>query len=179
MNRDGTIPADNPFPGSYTYAYGLRNSFDLAFDASGSLYSADNGPASLDELNRIVEGGNFGWPFFLGGTTLPDFVTPLHVWPQIVSPNGMTFYRGSQFPAEYRGKMFLALFGDTFSTGPSDRAKRIQTVDVTTNPPTFEDFAVYDFTGIGNPLDVVEGPDGSLYFTDIFQGHVFRIRFVG
>lgn len=179
MNRDGSVPADNPFPGSLTYAYGLRNSFDLAFDDAGRLYSADNGPSSDDELNRIVRGGNYGWPMALGQTSNPGLESPIHVWPEIVSPNGMAFYRGTQFPAAYRGQLFLVLFGSTFAPGPSDRAKRVQTVDLGVTPPRLEDFAVYDFAGTGNPLDVAIGPDGSLYLSDIFQGLVFRIRYTG
>lgn len=179
MNPDGSVPGDNPFPGSYTYAYGLRNSFDLAIDDTGELFAADNGPDTNDELNRIEAGGNYGWPLAIGGSSAPEFIAPLHVWPLIVSPDGMAFYRGTQFPAAFRGKLFLVLFGDTFSTGPSERAKRVQVVDLDSNPPTFEDFAVYDFSGVGNPLDVTEGPDGSLFVSDIFQGRIFRIRYTG
>ncbi len=91
----------------------------------------------------------------------------------------MVFYRGTQFPAAYRGKLFLFLFGSTFSEGPRHIAKRVQVVDVGATPPTFEDFAVYTFTGTGNPLDITEGPDGSLYLADIFQGRIFRISFGG
>ncbi len=179
MNPDGSVPGDNPFPNSYTYAYGFRNCFDLVFDGAGELFSADNGPDRNDELNRIVAGGNYGWPMALGETSAPEFVAPLHVWSQIVAPGGMAFYQGTQFPAAFRGKLFLVLFGDTFSEGPSDRAKRVQMVDLDSTPPTFEDFAVYDSPGVGNPLDVTEGPDGSLFLSDIFQGRIFKISYQG
>ena len=179
LNPDGSIPTDNPFPGSYAFALGLRNSFDLAFDDAGNLFAADNGPDHDDELNRIVRGANYGWPAFLGMVGQPGMTDPLFTWPQIVSPDGMAFYRGTQFPDAFRGKLFLVLFGDTFSSGPSPLAKRIQTVDLSASPPVFEDFAVYGFPGTGNPLDVAVGPDGSLYFTDIFQGRVYRIQYQG
>ncbi len=52
-------------------------------------------------------------------------------------------------------------------------------VDLDSTPTTFEDFAVYDFPGIGNPLDVTEGPDGSLFLNDIFQGRIFKISHTG
>jgi len=180
MNPDGSLPDDNPFPGFYTYAYGLRNSFDLAFNEAGELFSTDNGPRRKDELNRIVARGNYGWPIQLGEHK-PDavFINPLHTWRKIVSPTGMVFYRGTQFPAAYRGKLFLVLFGSTFSKGPSSIAKRVQVVDVDATLPTFEDFAVYTFTGTGNILDITEGPDGSLYLAEIFQGKIYRISFGG
>ena len=179
MNSDGSLPNDNPFPNSYTYAQGFRNCFDLAFDAAGNLFSTDNGPERDDELNGIVAGGNYGWPLELGASSTQGFVGPLHVWPQIVAPGGMMFYEGTQFPAAYRGKLFLVLFGDTYSSGRSDRAKRVQVVDLASTPPTFEDFAVYDFVGFGNPLDITEGPDGSVYVNDIFRGQIYRISYGG
>lgn len=179
MDRDGGLPADNPFAGSYTYAYGFRNAFDLAFDDAGRLFATDNGPERDDELNRIVAGGNYGWPLALGAAGGPGFEAPAHVWPEIVAPAGMAFYRGTQFPAAYRGKLFLVLFGDTFTEGPSERAKRVQVVDPAAAPPAFADFAVYAFSGRGNPVDAAVGPDGSLYLSDIFQGRVFRIRYRG
>ncbi|MGH7699568.1 MAG: PQQ-dependent sugar dehydrogenase [Gemmatimonadales bacterium] len=179
MQPDGGLPGDNPFPGSYTYAYGFRNCFDLVFDAAGELFSTDNGPDRDDELNRIVAGGNYGWPVELGETTDPAYVTPLHVWSQIVAPGGMAFYTGTEFPAAFRGKLFVVLFGGTFSQGPSDRAKRVQVVDLTSTPPRLEDFAVYAFAGIGNPLDLAQGPDGSLFLSDIFQGRIYRITYTG
>ena len=179
MNPDGSLPSDNPFPNSFTYAYGFRNCFDLVFDDAGRLFSADNGPESDDELNRIVAGGNYGWPIELGETSAPEFIAPLRVWPEIVSPDGMAFYKGTQFPTAFRGKLFLVLFGDTFADGPSDRAKRVQVVDLDATPISFEDFAVYNFSGVGNPLDVTEGPDGSVFLSDIFQGRIFKISYQG
>jgi glucose/arabinose dehydrogenase len=179
VRPDGAVPADNPFPGSLTYAYGFRNCFDLVFDPTGQLFATDNGPSRADELNRIVAGGNYGWPLALGDTVAPQFVAPLRVWEDIVAPGGMAFYQGSQFPAPYREKLFLVLFGGTYSTGPSDRTKRVQVVDLGVTPPTFTDFAVYGFSGRGNPLDVTMGPDGSLFVSDIFQGRIFRITYRG
>ncbi len=179
MNPDGSVPSDNPFPGSYTYALGFRNCFDLAFREDGVLFTADNGPETRDELNRVTAGGNYGWPVTLGASGLSGFVDPLHAWQRIVSPAGMLFYGGTQFPEAYRGKLFIVLFGGTYSVGPSDLAKRVQVVDLSTSSPSFEDVLVYDFPGLGNPLDIAEGPDGSLYLSDIFQGRIFRIRYVG
>ena len=68
MTRDGEPAPDNPFvdqagAGARVYAYGLRNTFGFTFDPeSGTLYGADNGPSTCDELNIIEAGGNYGWP---------------------------------------------------------------------------------------------------------------------
>lgn len=60
--RDGTIPADNPFPGSPVYAYGLRNGFGLAWHPqTGLLYQSENGANCDDELNLIERGRDYGW----------------------------------------------------------------------------------------------------------------------
>lgn len=179
MNPDGSIPADNPFPNSYTYALGFRNCFDLVFDDADELYSTDNGPSFNDEMNKIVAGGNYGWPNGTGPLSDAKSVNPTHTWNEIVAPAGMEFYEGQQFPAAYRGKLFLVLFGATASTEPSDRSKRIQVVSNldAESGPTFEDFAVYDIHGTGNPVDVTVGPEGNLYLSDIFQGRIFKISY--
>jgi len=80
LNTDGTAPTDNPFfaagaaiageVGSNlqkTFAYGVRNSFGLAFDPiSGRLWESENGDTAFDELNQITAGHNGGWIQFMG-----------------------------------------------------------------------------------------------------------------
>jgi glucose/arabinose dehydrogenase len=62
MTPDGAVPADNPFPGSTIWAYGVRNSFGFTFDpATGRLWDTDNGPECNDEVNRILKGANYSW----------------------------------------------------------------------------------------------------------------------
>ncbi len=62
MTPDGGVPAGNPFPGSFVWAYGIRNSFGFTFDPTqGSFWLTDNGPSCNDEVNRIVKAGNYGW----------------------------------------------------------------------------------------------------------------------
>ena len=60
LQKDGTIPADNPF-GTYVYALGLRNCQGLAW-SNGTLYAIDHGPSRHDEINIIEKGGNYHWP---------------------------------------------------------------------------------------------------------------------
>jgi glucose/arabinose dehydrogenase len=80
LNDDGSTPADNPFAGvteavspealaniHRTYAYGVRNSFGMAFDPeSGALWDEQNGDDSFDELNRVEPGANLGWVQVMG-----------------------------------------------------------------------------------------------------------------
>jgi glucose/arabinose dehydrogenase len=61
IRPDGSIPDDNPFS-TRVYAFGIRNSFGMAFDPqTGMLWETENGPSCNDEINRIRRGGNFAW----------------------------------------------------------------------------------------------------------------------
>ncbi|HEX8071695.1 MAG TPA: PQQ-dependent sugar dehydrogenase [Pyrinomonadaceae bacterium] len=80
LNDDGTTPADNPFFNAQTnltgqaatnvkkvFAYGIRNSFGLAFDPlSGQLWEQENGDDAFDEINRIAAGFDGGWIQLMG-----------------------------------------------------------------------------------------------------------------
>jgi aldose sugar dehydrogenase len=97
LNPDGTAPADNPFfdfGGTLggevganiqkVYAYGVRNSFGMAFDpVSGSLWDQENGEDAYDEINLIEAGMNSGWIQIIGPSSrVADFrgieMTSLH-----------------------------------------------------------------------------------------------------
>ena len=69
LNDDGSIPTDNPELNgvrSHVYSYGHRNPQGLGFGPSGLLYASEHGPNTDDELNLIVAGGNYGWPYVAG-----------------------------------------------------------------------------------------------------------------
>lgn len=92
MNRDGSVPDDNPFPGSYTYSYGHRNVFGMAFHpTTGKLYMCDIGSDHNDEINVIQKGGNYGWPIVLGRVNRPEFIDPIYVFTIVVTPTQCAF----------------------------------------------------------------------------------------
>ncbi len=69
INLDGSIPEDNPVMDgvkSHIYTYGHRNAQGLAFSENGLLFSAEHGPKTDDELNLLIPGKNYGWPFVAG-----------------------------------------------------------------------------------------------------------------
>ena len=121
INKDGSIPLDNPFfgqPGKLgaIWAYGMRNPWRFQFDsATGRLYGGDVGDFSWEEVNRIVKGGNYGWPLTRGPVhrrAAPDTSTPLYAYPhaeESAAVTGGPVYRAGQFPPEYQGDLF---FGD-------------------------------------------------------------------
>lgn len=69
INLDGSIPSDNPkLDGvvSHVFTYGHRNTQGLDFAPDGTLYAAEHGPKTDDEINILKAGGNYGWPHVAG-----------------------------------------------------------------------------------------------------------------
>jgi mono/diheme cytochrome c family protein len=69
LNLDGSIPDDNPeIEGvrSHIFTYGHRNPQGIDFGPDGTIYVAEHGPDTDDELNILEAGGNYGWPFVAG-----------------------------------------------------------------------------------------------------------------
>src|SRR5919106_2179449 len=104
-NADGTIPEDNPFPGSPVYSYGIRNGFGLEWHPETHLlYSIENGTFCDDELNLIEAGGDYGWGTYpWDQCPYPDDrgLVPIYQWARAIAPAGITFYTGRMFP-EFR-----------------------------------------------------------------------------
>jgi glucose/arabinose dehydrogenase len=106
-NADGTVPDDNPF-GNAVFAYGMRNPFDLDFDADGRLYTSENGGDVNDEINLIDSGDNYGRPLVQGycdnfPTHEPCddadlFTPPAFEFRTINGPTGLMVYKGEMFP---------------------------------------------------------------------------------
>jgi glucose/arabinose dehydrogenase len=100
---DGNLPPDNPFgPDNPVYSIGHRNSFGLCVDPStGDLWETENGPASDDEINRIVAGANYGWPDQLGPGGAPSFVDPVVDYRAEIVPTGCAVWDGDLFVGSY------------------------------------------------------------------------------
>ncbi|WP_222851777.1 PQQ-dependent sugar dehydrogenase [Phytoactinopolyspora mesophila] len=105
ITPDGEIPDDNPIDDSPVYAYGLRNVQGLAFDDDERLWSSEFGPATVDELNLIEAGGNYGWPEVEGIAGDERFIDPEHEWPvEEASPSGLAYHADTLFMASLRGE---------------------------------------------------------------------------
>jgi len=122
INRDGSIPANNPFvhtsgarPDIWTL--GHRNMLGIAFQpGTGRLWVNEMGPKGGDEFNLIERGRNYGWPVVSQGNnyddspiprhpTHPEFTPPVRSWNPVISPSGLLFYRGSLLP--WRGNAVM------------------------------------------------------------------------
>lgn len=168
LNRDGSIPADNPFgPSSLVYSYGHRNPQGLAFDPqSGKLFATEHGPSgevgfgNYDEVNIIVAGDNYGWPRVVGAPGLPQYDDPLLAFPDVaVPPAGATFYAAPRIPQWTGNFFFTSLRGEHLQRVVLD-SSREQVIAI-------ERLFEQGFYGgvYGRLRDVVEGPDGALYLT--------------
>jgi glucose/arabinose dehydrogenase len=190
FRADGT-PVD-------TMARGVRNTVGFDWDAGGTFWFTDNGrdllgdDAPPDELNQAAGPGlHFGYPYCHGGD-LPDpthnkgracaeFQPPALKLGAHVAALGMRFYRGSRFPAEYRGNAFLAEHGSwNRSRKVGYRVARVRFQDG--RPVSYEPFAQGWLKGEkewGRPVDVLEMPDGSILVSDDMAGAIYRIAYEG
>lgn len=147
LNQDGTVPADNPFPGSPVYSLGHRNPQGLAWNRAGHLFSAEHGPVGHDEINRVLPGRNYGWPEVQGLGGDGRYVDPvLESGRDTWAPSGIAFFGNDLFVAGLRGQRLLRI-----TLAPD--GSRVVRVD-----------ALLD-RAYGRLRDVVAGPDAKLYVT--------------
>ncbi len=109
INKDGTVPEDNPF-GNYVWSYGHRNPQGLAWN-NGTLYEAEHGPTRNDEINIIEKGKNYGWPQECDKSA--DFINPIRCFTEFtLAPAGIAFYKGDLYVAGLRGTQLRRLVLD-------------------------------------------------------------------
>ncbi|MEX0287633.1 MAG: PQQ-dependent sugar dehydrogenase, partial [Flavobacteriaceae bacterium] len=122
LNKDGSIPSDNPdfgpdaVPG--IYASGIRAAQGITLNsATGQIWFSEHGTRQGDEINLLKAGANYGWPIITTGKyrsldyTPPDtknteFTDPRWYWLQTVAPTGLNFYWGDEFP-EWKGNLLV------------------------------------------------------------------------
>jgi glucose/arabinose dehydrogenase len=110
MTLDGAVPEDNPFAGSLVYSYGHRNPQGIAWAADGTMFAAEFGQNTWDELNIVEPGGNYGWPEVEGIAEEGDFIDPVQQWsPEEASPSGIAVVEGTVFIANLRGEVLRAV----------------------------------------------------------------------
>ena len=181
INKDGTIPRDNPFVGRTDarpeiWSYGHRNMQGGAINpVTGKLWTVEHGAAGGDELNHPEAGKNYGWPVItygkdyngarIGvGTEQDGIEQPVYYWDPVIAPGGMTFYTGDAFPGWKNNVLIGGL--------ASNALVRV----------VLENGSVVKEERYLNELkarirDVQTGADGFIYLvTDMPEGKLLRVR---
>lgn len=144
------------------YAKGIRNSQGFDWDArhNNNLWAVDHGPSGFDgppggdEVNLIIKGGNYGWPLVSHEDTKPGFIAPQITFTPAIAPASLIVYNGSALP-QFNGNL---LVGGLRGTG-------IYRFILTKNGKGIASWEKLDKVDVGRVRDVVQGPDGYIYFT--------------
>ena len=196
--------------------YTVQQGRDMLFENWPQLYTQDesaNMPA--EEMAIVTRNSNNGWPYCYfdavrdhkkvlapeyggdghlvrgpQGIDCASFNQPIATFGAHWSPDGMLFYTGQQFPARYRGGVFVAFHGGFNRAPEPNEGFQVQFVPFGRDgkpsgaAETFADgFAgstgPLPATAKHRPVGVTQGPDGSLYVSDDTGGRIYRIVFVG
>ena len=171
VNGNGTPAAGNPF-GNRIWAFGIRNSFGFAFDpANGRLWETENGPSCNDELNLIVEGGNYAWGSneSCGSSTPPTDTNnsgpaprrlPKYYFGSTLGLTGGVFCQSCGLGAGYEGQFF---FGDV-----NDGELRRVPLNAARDDV------------LGTPVNVLAEPGGAIYSMETApNGHIYFSNYQG
>jgi glucose/arabinose dehydrogenase len=181
INRDGSIPKDNPWLSratvpADTFAHGFKDPEGAAINPqTGELWAIDHGPQGGDEVNIVRAGKDYGWPDVSygvqydarqadgrknvpvgnGKSAMEGVEQPIYFWVPSIAPSGMTFYTGNLFP-DWKGNLFIgAMAGQHLVRLVLDGNKVIAEEKLLTELKQ-------------RIREVRQGPDGALY---IFAGN--------
>jgi glucose/arabinose dehydrogenase len=223
---DETRAGQSQASGGRRYATGMRQFYALAWH-DGALWTVQHGRDQLDtlypklftsmqnaelpseELLRIQEGSDFGWPYCYhdwqqdkrvqspeyggDGKIVGDcgkYPPPVAAYPGHWAPGALVFYTGSQFPAKYRGGAFIAFQG-SWNRAPHPMAGYNVTFQPMSGSKASGKYEVFadGFAGVSpllkreeaktRPSGITMGADGSLYVSDMVQGRIWRIVYRG
>ncbi len=176
INRSGSIPADNPFVGQSNvkpeiWSFGHRNPQGAALDARGRLWVSEHGARGGDEVNQPRAGQNYGWPIIsygthysgqkIGeGTSKTGMEQPELYWDPSIAPSGLLVYSGKLWP-QWNGDIFVGSL--KFDYIARLAGKPLREVEQIKGPET------------ERVRDIVEAPDGSIWFISVGQGAVYRM----
>jgi glucose/arabinose dehydrogenase len=202
LNDDGTTPKNNPFfsqgdPVARYFAYGIRNSFGMAFDpVTEKLWNTENGPANWDEINLVERGFNSGWTKLQGpvsrdadGDTTADlfslprsrYADPKFSWFESVGVTGIAFLDSTKLGPEYENNIFVGdyVFSNLYRFQLNKKRDGLLLLDdladkVADNSNERNDARIgQEFNGI---TDLKVGHDGLLYVLSLFDGAIYVIH---
>lgn len=193
LNRDGSVPEDNPFFGqggvtNQIWSLGHRNPLGIDFDAEGDLWLHEMGPKHGDELNRVLRSENYGYPVVSNGdhysgkeipdhSTNPIYENPAAYWVPAISPAGFTIYDGDLFE-DFKSDGFIgglssqALIRVVFDSDKIEAAS-----DSPSKSDRRETIAAEAerFEWGKRIREVEQGPDGALYVLEDNEGRLLKL----
>jgi len=157
FNLDGSIPTDNPIPGSPVWAWGFRNMQGLTETPQGELFSSEHGDAVEDEVNLILPRKNYGWPIqegYRGNGKKSIYQTPIASWTPTIAPAGLDYYGLDSIP-EWKNHLVMAtLKGQSLRVLPTHLSSHAE-----------KNERIYFLERFGRIRDVAVASDGSVYFS--------------
>lgn len=193
LNRDGSVPEDNPFFGqggvtNQIWSLGHRNPLGIDFDAEGDLWLHEMGPKHGDELNRVLRSENYGYPVVSNGdhysgkeipdhSTNPIYENPAAYWVPAISPAGFTIYDGDLFE-DFKSDGFIGgLSSQALIRVVFDSDK----IEAASDSPSKSDrreaiAAEAERFEWGKRIrEVEQGPDGALYVLEDNEGRLLKL----
>jgi aldose sugar dehydrogenase len=119
LTLEGRPAPDNPFSNE-VWSWGHRNPQGIVFAPGGTLYATEHGPSDADEVNRIVKGGNYGWPVVHGACDRPaerEFcaehavIEPLVEYTPTIGISGVDYYDSDRIPGWRGSLVYTSLVG--------------------------------------------------------------------
>ena len=184
INKDGSVPKDNPFVGKggalpEVWSFGHRNMQGAALTPDGKLWTHEHGPQGGDEINTPKAGLNYGWPVITygenyGGGKIGEGITakeglqqPVHYWVPSIAPSGMAFLTSERYGKAWVGNLFVGSLKFSY-------LNRIELNEPFKGKVLRENRLLE--SGRERIRDVRLGPDGLLYvLTDSASGRLIRL----
>ena len=178
INKDGSIPKDNPFVGvdgaiESIFAFGSRNAQGLAINPiTGKLWETEHGQKGGDEVNIIRPGLNYGWDKITYGRNydgtvstefvkLPGMEIPILFWRPSIATCGLDFYKGKLF-SKWQNHLIVGAL----------KYEEVRLLDIENNRVIHQEIILKD---AGRVRDVCSGPDGAIYVVLNKPGKILRL----
>lgn len=181
LNKDGSVPADNPLVGRAgampeIWSWGHRNMQGATWGPDGSFWATEHGPQGGDELNRLEPGKNYGWPVITygeqyGGGPIGQgiqakagLVQPVYQWTPSMAPSGLAFVTSTRYGSAWQGSLLVG----------SLKFRYLARLELRGGQVLREEKLLQDLDE--RIRAVRQGPDGLIYLlTDSPQGMLLRL----
>lgn len=174
INTDGSVPDDNPIPGSYVYTMGHRNSQGICALPNGKVLISEHGPTTDDEFQVLEAGKNYGWPLIHGfcdesfesapcATGL--YQEPMRAWTPTIAPSDLVYYDNPGFP-EWDGRILMVTLN----------GQRLVAMKLDASASSVTDEDQYFLGQFGRLRDIAIGPNLEIYIATNSGDHpIIRI----